>query len=100
MNQKKNRTYTKEFQIEALNLAKQLGSYSEAARQLGISDSVIHSWKTKYNFTTNIASKKTAVEAVADTEELKRLRKENEELKKTNYILKKAAAFFSQDHLK
>ena len=33
-------------------------------------------------------------------EELKRLRKEVEELKKVNYILKRAAAFFSQDHLK
>jgi transposase len=99
MEPRKNRKYTTEFQIEALNLAKELGSFSAASKQLGISDGVIHSWKDKYQFTLNTKSK-TAADAVNETEELKRLRKENEELKKVNYILKKAAAFFSQDHLK
>ena len=33
-------------------------------------------------------------------EEIKRLRTEVTELKKVNHILKAAAAFFSQDHLK
>ena len=33
-------------------------------------------------------------------EELARLRRENNELRKVNHILKAAAAFFSQDHLK
>jgi hypothetical protein len=28
------KTYTKEFRIQALNLAKELGSYAEAARKL------------------------------------------------------------------
>jgi len=100
MELKKNRTYTKEFKIEALNLVQQLGSYSAAARQLGISDGTLHAWKDKYNFSINLPNSKTVKQAVADSEEIKRLRKENEELKKTNYILKRAAAFFSQDHLK
>lgn len=100
MEPKKNRKYTKEFQIEALNLVKELGSYSEAARQLGIGDAILHTWKKKYNFTFDSKSSKNAAVAVAESEEMKRLRKENEELKKINYILKRAAAFFSQDHLK
>ena len=100
MEPKKNRKYTREFQIEALNLVKELGSYSEAARRLGISDAILHSWKKKYNLTLDLKSNKDAAAAVAETEEMKRLRKENEELKKVNYILKRAAAFFSQDHLK
>ncbi len=101
MEPKKNRKYTKEFKIEALNLVKQLGSYSAAARQLGISDGTLHAWKDKYNFPNQaVKAKNTAEQAIADAEELKRLRKENEDLKKTNYILKRAAAFFSQDHLK
>jgi hypothetical protein len=33
-------------------------------------------------------------------EEFKRLKAENDKLKKVNQILKAAAAFFSQDHLK
>jgi transposase-like protein len=35
-----------------------------------------------------------------ESEEILRLKKENEELKKVNYILKRASAFFAQDHLK
>jgi transposase len=99
-NEKKQRkTYTKEFQIEALNLAKELGSYAGAARQLGITDSLLHSWKAKYHFHKNVKVK-SAVIAVNEAEEIARLRKENEELKKVNYILKRASAFFEQDHLK
>lgn len=100
MELKKKRRYTKEFKIEALNLAEQLASYSAAARQLGVSDSTLHEWRKKYNFNVSTVSSKTAVQAINEAEEIKRLRRENEELKKTNYILKRAAAFFSQDHLK
>lgn len=93
------KTYTKEFRIEALNLAKELDSYAAAARQLGIEDSLMYSWKRRYNFSIESDSK-SAQSAISEAEELQRLRKENEELKKVNYILKRAAAFFSQDHLK
>jgi len=91
--------YTKEFQVEALELAKALGSFAKAEQQLGLTDGLIYSWKKKYNFSFD-SKTKGAQQVVAETDEVKRLRKEIEELKKTNYILKKAAAFFSQDHLK
>ena len=90
--------YTEEFKIDALKLAKSHGNYTEAAKRLGVSDSLLHSWKKTYNIT--IDSDKSVEKSFAEAEELKRLRKENEELKKINYILKRAAAFFSQDHLK
>jgi transposase len=89
--------YTEEFKIDALKLAKSLGNYTEAAKRLGIGDSLLHSWKKTYNI--SIDSDKSVEKSFAEAEELKRLRKENEELKKINYILKRAAAFFSQDHL-
>ena len=54
-------------------------------------------WRTK-QACEKIISKQD--EAVSQEQELKRLRKENEEQKKVIYILKRAAAFFSQDHLK
>jgi transposase-like protein len=41
-----------------------------------------------------------AEQAKADREELQRLRKENAEQKQVILILKKAAAFFSNDQLK
>jgi transposase len=93
------RKFTPEFKQQALELAQELGSFNEAARQLGIRDSLLHNWKAKFKVPPS-SKVKTAQVAMAEAEELKRLRKENEELKKVNYILKKAAAFFSQDHLK
>lgn len=91
--------HTTEFKIEALELAKQAGSFAEAARQLGIKDGLLHSWKKKYNFSLD-GGGKAAGQAIAETEEIKRLKKQISDLEKSNYILKRAAAFFSQDLLK
>lgn len=94
------RKYTKEFKIEALNLAKELGSYSAAAaRQLGIRDNVMHGWKDKYGISISDRTKSVAA-SVKESDEVRELKKKIQELEKTNYILKRAAAFFSQDHLK
>ncbi|HWU44188.1 MAG TPA: transposase [Bdellovibrio sp.] len=93
------RKYTPEFKQQALELAQELGSFAEAARRLGINEGIIYGWKEKFKVPLD-SKVKTAKAAISDSEELNRLRKENEELKKVNYILKKAAAFFSQDHLK
>lgn len=90
--------YTKEFKIQALELANQVGSMAEAGRQLGVRDSLLHVWKKKYD--SGSQSKAGTAEVLTESAETRRLRKENEELKKVNYILKRAAAFFSQDHLK
>lgn len=91
--------YTTEFKIQALELVRQTGSYSEAARQLGIRDNILHAWKKRFNFDLQLKGK-SASQAVAETEEVKALKKKIQDLEKTNYILKRAAAFFSQDHLK
>lgn len=90
--------YTKEFKAQALELAEELGNASEAARQLGITDSLLHSWKRQYGVGRDSAV--DASTAIEHTEEVRRLRKEVDELKKVNTILKRAAAFFSQDHLR
>ncbi len=91
--------YTTEFKIQALELAKQLGSYKQASDQLGIKDSVMHVWKKKFNITID-DKRRSVASAVAETEEVRNLKKKIQDLEKTNYILKRAAAFFSQDHLK
>jgi transposase len=98
MERREKKSYTQEFKIQALELAQQMGNFAGAARQLGISDSLLYSWKEKYQIDSS--GQKRAALSVAEAEECRRLRKENEELKKVNYILKRAAAFFSQDLLK
>ncbi len=86
--------FTKEFKEQALELAVSIGSYTEAARQLGISDSTLHGFKKQFGYKTE---GRTMVSDPNETErEIRRLRKENAELKKVNFILKEATAFFSQ----
>lgn len=92
------RSYTMEFKKQAIDLAAALGSVSKAAEQLGIPDVNIHAWRKRYAQNNAVANKTTTLSA--DQEEIKKLRKEISDLKQSNLILKTAAAFFSQDHLK
>ena len=93
-----NRKYTREFKLQALELVKQTGTFSEAARQLGITDGLLHTWKQKFNF--KLDSDKSAKASAQESDEVRELKNKISDLEKTNYILKRAAAFFSQDHLK
>lgn len=95
------RKFTTEYKEQAVRLAEHLGSVAKAARQLGISDVNVYHWKMKSkNGKLKDLKNNMSIQSETPEEELKRLRKENEELKQVNYILKRAAAFFSQDHLK
>lgn len=95
MEKKSRRNFTPEFRQQAIDLAEQLKSISQAERQLGITQGLINQWKRKLGSKVNPAGKTESLD-----EENRRLRQENEKLKKVNHILKSAAAFFSQDHLK
>ncbi len=97
----KPRKYTPEYKEQAVRLAEHLGSIAKAARQLGISDVNVYNWKMKSKKgKLKDLKNNMSVQSETTDEELKRLRKEVEELRQVNYILKRAAAFFSQDHLK
>ncbi len=87
------KVYTEEFKKQAVQLATELKNVSRAAKQLGVRDVNIHKWKQQYTLTDSGVTE-------SELAEIKRLKKEVEELKKANYILSRAAAFFSQDHLK
>lgn len=75
----KKRVYTEEFKKQAVELSYELKSVAEAARQLGVRDMNIHKWRTLY--------KSVNPTTAAESDEVKRLKKENEELKKVNYML-------------
>lgn len=94
--ERKRRTFTKDFKEQAVRLAQELGSNSEAGRQLGITETAVRNWRKD----AEIEKKMQNSDPSFSFDELKRLKKENEQLRKVNDILRKAAAFFSQDHLK
>ena len=89
------RKYTSEFKQQAAELAIRIG-VTRAARQLGVAVGNLHGWKSKAK-NQEPQSEKVKVNL---QEENRLLKKEVDELKKVNHILKRAAAFFSQDHLK
>jgi transposase len=99
MEKRARRTFTQEFKVQAMELAEQMGSINKAADKLGIKADSIRLWRRSLGRNLGIDSRSVA-QAMSETEEIKKLKKQISELEKTNYILKKAAAFFSQDHLK
>jgi transposase len=92
----KHRRYTDDFKREAVSLADRLDHDAKAARQLGINPSLIFQWRKQMG----LSKSDLDVSQTDPKAEMIRLQKENAELKKVNEILKRAAAFFSQDHLK
>lgn len=96
------KTYTREFKQQAVELAESLDNAASAAEQLGIPSATLYKWISLSKKSLSLESKGNQVASKSSTEneEVVRLRRENAELKKVNHILKSAAAFFSQDHLK
>jgi transposase len=91
------RTFTPEFQAEAVKLVTERGrSFVEAARDLAIGESTLRSWRQ--------AIAKGGVQAFpgrgnppALEEALRRLRAENKRLTTERDILKKPTAFFARE---
>jgi transposase len=89
--------YPDEFRSEAIELVRSSGrSIADVARSLGISDATLGNWLS--------ADREARARAVDprglsddEREELKRLRKENAELKMDREILRKAAAYFARE---
>lgn len=87
----KKRQFTAEFKKEAVALVTEQGyTVAKAAASLGISSKTLHTWVTR--------ERNRSEGTLCDDEraELKRLRKENKELKIEKEILKKASAFFAK----
>jgi len=91
------RVYTSQFKREAVELVEREGvSVAEAARRLGIDQTLLRSWKLKFQEQGDQAfpgaGQRTAIE-----EEVRQLREENARLKMERDILKKATAFFARE---
>lgn len=94
MSQKRTyKQYPKEFKEEAVALVREQGySVAEAAKSLGIATNMLYKWKEKIE--ANEAGE-TLLED--ERSELRRLRKENKDLRMEKEILKKASAFFAKE---
>ena len=94
MSQKRSyKQYPKEFKTEAVALVLDQGySVPDAAKSLGIAANMLYRWKELHE---QQITGKALVED--EREELKRLRKENKELRMEKVILKKASAFFARE---
>ena len=92
--QKTNRTYTREFKVEAVQLARSSKKpIAQIARDLGISDSALHQWRKQYGEHGEQAFPGSGHQTVQE-EEIRQLKRENELLRQERDILKKLWASF------
>lgn len=88
--------YTKEFKLESLKLAEQIGVV-KAAQDLGVSKTTLYQWRVAARDEGSDAFRGHGRLTERD-EELRRLRHENKVLKQEREILKKATSFFASLH--
>jgi len=96
MPERKRRQFTDAFKSEAVRLTRESGRpVTQVARDLGISDNVLYRWITEQRQVEAQGRTRQAVRAGQD--ELTRLKRENETLRKERDFLKRAAAFFARE---
>ena len=100
MGRKRSQAYTEEFRREAVKRSEQQGvTQAEVAKELGISSQQIANWKRQF---TRLSDKQfNTVDGVdyskKESEEVRRLKRENKHLQEEMDFLKKAAAYFAKN---
>lgn len=93
----KRRKYTKEFKIEAIQLADTTEkSTAEIEYDLGIPSGMIGKWRRQLAFADQQGLSVFPGNGIPRDEELSRLRKEYAEMREERDILRKALAIFSK----
>lgn len=88
--------YDRDFILEAVKLAQDGGNVSETARNLGVHENLLRTWKRKYELDPeNAFPGKGHMKPLE--EENRQLRRELERAKRERDILKKAVGIFSKD---
>lgn len=102
-------SYDPEYRIQAVKLAKEMGSIAAAARELGISRNTLYTWvsRVRHGEMDIGTGAHTPQNALTLNEELIQLRKqvrhqekEIKRLQKENAFLEEASAFFAASRLK
>jgi transposase len=99
MDDKKYRTYTEAFKLEALELLKSSGKRAgQIERDLGITPGLLGKWRTRYQIVSK-GSQGVSLESSdfeAAKREIKRLQRQLAEVEEEREILKKTIAIFSR----
>jgi transposase len=94
---KRYRKFTKEFKEEAVRLVEETDrSAAQVASELGIGNNTLRNWVKQARIDAGL--EKQGELTTEEKQELKRLRKENKQLRMEKEILKKAAAFFAKEN--
>ncbi|GEK09054.1 transposase [Pseudoalteromonas peptidolytica] len=100
MTRKKHQHYTEEFRKEAVKRSEKPGvTQAQVANELGISAQQISNWKRQFK---RLSDKQfNTLDGVdyskQESEELRRLRRENKRLKDEMEFLKKVSAYFAKN---
>ena len=91
---KSRKKYTEEFKREAIRAMELRGerTVGDIAKSLGVPENVLHQWRKK------LGSQIASTDDETPEQELKRLRRENADLRREREILKKATAFFAKEN--
>lgn len=92
------KTYTREFKIEAVQLAERSGKpITQIARELGIHPNTLYKWRDQLTTDGDEAFPGRG-NLKASAEETRRLRRELERVRQERDILKKAVEFFASEN--
>jgi transposase len=92
------KSYPKAFKLEAVRLLNEADKpAAEIALELGIRRNQLYKWRDQLNTTGDVASSKCGRPKKNEQSETARLLEENRRLREENEILKKAAAYFARD---
>jgi transposase len=93
----KRKKHPEAFKREAVRLLEGRGerTVADVAAGLGVAENMLHAWKKKYGSAAEQVRRERGGETPED--ELKRLRRENAQLRQERDVLKKSVAVFARD---
>lgn len=91
------RTFSKDYKIAAIHLARERGSSTKAAQELGIANQLISRWKREFSSKGETSFSGNGNAILTDQEKLIRdLQKQVKDLELDRKILKEAMGIFSE----
>lgn len=89
--------YSAEYKLEAVKRVESSGGpVSKVATELGINENTLHGWLKRYREKPTLPFPGSGNLSTED-ERMRKLERENRELREENEILKKAAAYFAKN---